>query len=257
VTHSSALARRLRDLLMAIAGMVLVWWLYVTVVSVPAFLLPKPQAVAVALWQLVESGDIWGHLYSTLSVMLIGLAAGVALGLACGAALAHSESLQVWLDGPLLLLQTAPKIALAPLFLIWFGLGLLSKVMLVISLVFFPVLIGTMLGIRSVAPGFHDLSRILKLTAWRTFLHVELPHAAADILAGVRVGSLQAIVGAILAEWLSSKSGLGYLMIMANATFNAPLLFAAVVLTVGIGILTYFLIESVEMRLLGWRSSND
>lgn len=254
---SSTLGERLRDLVIAIAAIVLVWWLYVSVASVPAFLLPTPQAVAAALWNLVETGDIWAHLYSTLSVMLIGLAVGVVLGLVCGAILAHFERLRVWLDGPLLFLQTAPKIALAPLFLIWFGLGLLSKVLLVVSLVFFPVLIGTMLGIRSVAPGFHDLSRMLKLPAWRVFLHIELPHAAGDILAGVRVGSLQAIVGAILAEWLSSKSGLGYLMIMANSTFDAPLLFAAVVLTVAIGILTYFAIESVEMHVLRWRSSND
>jgi NitT/TauT family transport system permease protein len=257
MSASSKLGGRLRDLVIAITVIVGAWWLYVSVAKVPAFLLPTPQAVAATLWQLVQSGEIWGHLSATLSVMLIGLVAGVVLGLVCGAILAHAAALQVWLDGPLLFLQTAPKIALAPLFLIWFGLGLLSKVLLVVSLVFFPVLIGTMLGIRSVAPGFHDLARILKLPTWRMFLHIELPHAAGDILAGVRVGSLQAIVGAILAEWLSSKSGLGYLMIMANSTFDAPLLFAAVVLTVAIGILTYFVIESVEMLVLGWRSSHD
>ena len=251
------LGRRFRDLAIAVCGIVGVWWLYISIVTVPEFLLPTPQSVGLALWQLVASGDIWVHLSATLSVVLIGLAAGVALGMLCGAILAHFDKLRAWLDGLLLFLQTAPKIALAPLFLIWFGLGLLSKVMLVISLVFFPVLIGTMLGVRSVELSLHDLARILKLSAWRTFVSIELPHAAADILAGVRVGGLQAVVGAILAEWLSSKAGLGYLMIMANSTFNAPLLFAAVALTVGIGIVMYFLIESIEMRILHWRPSHD
>lgn len=254
-THK--LGRRFRDLAIAVCGLVGVWWLYISIATVPEFLLPTPQSVGLALLQLVASGDIWAHLSATLSVVLIGLAAGVALGMLCGAILAHFDKLRAWLDGLLLFLQTAPKIALAPLFLIWFGLGLLSKVMLVISLVFFPVLIGTMLGVRSVELSLHDLARILKLSAWRTFVSIELPHAAADILAGVRVGGLQAVVGAILAEWLSSKTGLGYLMIMANSTFNAPLLFAAVALTVGIGIVMYFLIESIEMSILHWRPSHD
>lgn len=251
------LLHRFRDLAIAVFGIVGVWWLYISIASVPTFLLPTPQSVGQALWTLVQSGDIWAHLGATLSVVLIGLASGVALGIVCGALLAHFDKLRAWLDGLLLFLQTAPKIALAPLFLIWFGLGLLSKVILVISLVFFPVLIGTMLGVRSVAPSLHDLARILKLSAWRSFVSIELPHAAADILAGVRVGSLQAVVGAILAEWLSSKVGLGYLMIMANSTFNAPLLFAAVALAVGIGIVMYFLIESIEMRVLHWRMPHD
>jgi NitT/TauT family transport system permease protein len=251
------LRHRFRDLAIAILGIVGAWWLYISVVPVPAFLLPTPQSVGQALWALVRSGDIWGHVGATLSVVLVGLTSGVTLGIVCGALLARFDRLRAWLDGPLLFLQTAPKIALAPLFLIWFGLGMLSKVMLVISLVFFPVLIGTVLGVRSVEPGLRDLARILKLTSWRSFVSIELPHAAADIFAGIRVGGLQAVVGAILAEWLSSKVGLGYLMIMANSTFNAPLLFAAVVLTVGIGMAMYFLVESIEMRVLHWRVSLD
>ena len=257
MTNTRNLGRRFRDLTIAVCSIVGVWSLYISVATVPEFLLPTPQSVGLALWQLVASGDIWAHLSATLSVVLIGLGAGVALGMVFGTILAHFDKLRAWLDGLLLFLQTAPKIALAPLFLIWFGLGLLSKVILVISLVFFPVLIGTILGVRSVEPSLRDLARILKLSAWRTLVSIELPQASADILAGVRVGSLQAVVGAILAEWLSSKTGLGYLMIMANATFNAPLLFAAVALTVGVGIVMYFLIESIEMRVLHWRFYND
>ncbi len=254
---SGQLLRRLRDLALAIVAIVFAWWLYVRVSDVPAYLLPAPQAVGDALWELVASHTLWQHLGATLSVILIGLAAGVAGGLLAGALLAHFDRLRFWLDGMLLFLQTAPKIALAPLFLIWFGLGMLSKVMLVVSLVFFPILIGTLLGIRSVDPSLMDLARILKLSPWKALVRIQLPSAAGDILAGLRVGVLQAVVGAILAEWLSSKAGLGYLMTMANATFNAPLLFAAVALTVGLGILMYFIVESVEIRVLRWRTPHD
>ena len=253
MSRTQSFVLRLRDLAIAMVVLIGLWWLYVSMSNVQAFLLPHPAAVGEALLALFESGDIWRHLASTLSVVSIGLATGTLLGLAVGALLAHFEKIGAWLDGTILLLQTAPKIALAPLFLIWFGLGLLSKVLLVVSLVFFPVMIGTLLGLRSVDSALRDLARILRLHPWRVFLRIELPSAAADILAGVRVGALQAVVGAILAEWLSSKSGLGYLMVMANASFNAPLLFAAIALTVFIGIVMYFVLESLEAWLVYWK----
>ncbi|MFS2162424.1 ABC transporter permease [Variovorax sp. Varisp62] len=247
------LLRRGRDIGLATVSIVLAWWFATLDERVPAYLLPTPVSVWQALEMMFANGDIWSHLGATLSVIFLGLIAGSLAGILGGAILASFDILRVWLNGTLLFLQIAPKIALAPLFLIWFGLGIASKVALVTSLVFFPVLIGTMLGIRSCDASLIDLARILRLSWMRALLTIFLPAAAADILAGVRVGCLQAVVGAVLAEWISSKSGLGHLMIRANSVFNTPLLFAAVVLTVLVGVLLYFMVESLEVRVLRHR----
>ncbi len=156
--------------------------------------------------------------------------------------------------GPyLFFFQTAPKIALAPLFILWFGLGLTSKIVLTVSLVFFPVMVGTMLGLRSVPANLHALCAILKLSPRDKLLRVELPAAVPEIFAGLKVAAVQATIGAILAEWLSGGTGLGYLMVFAGTTYKTPLLFAMVLVTSLLGIAVYQALALTEKWLLSWR----
>jgi len=244
--------RRLLETMAAIAAIVVAWDLYIRVFDVPGFLLPSPAAVGVALLEAAR-GPLWGHLASTVGLLVSGYAAGVGLGLACGLLLAKSPRSERWLSGPLLFLQTAPKIALAPLFLIWFGLGIASKLALIVSLVFFPVLVATLVGIRSVDRRLHDLARVLRLSPWQRFRRIECPAALPDIFVGLRVGAVQAVVGAVLAEWMAGRQGLGYLMTFATATYKTPLLFAAVIVTALLGIAVYQAVEALERRVLAWR----
>jgi NitT/TauT family transport system permease protein len=230
------------------------WHLGVVWFEIPAFLLPPPERVWQALVSLAASGELAMHAGTTLGVVLGGLALGSLLGLACGVGLAKSRAAERWLAGPILFLQTAPKIALAPLFLIWFGLGIASKLVLVVSLVFFPVLVGTMLGIRSVDSRMLDLARLLRLSWWRSLRRIELPAALPSIFAGLRVAAVQAVVGAILAEWMSSRAGLGFLMVQASASYRTPVLFASIAATVVLGIVVYRAVELVERRALAWRA---
>lgn len=241
------------DHLIGLVAIIVLWRVYIVASDTPAFVLPTPESVGAAILDLARTGQLWGHLAFTLSNMLWGFLIGAALGGAAGFAFAHLPRVERWLEGPLLILQTAPKIALAPLFVIWFGLGVASKIALVASLVFFPVMIGALVGVRSLDPRLNDLARILHLSSRTRAVRIELPAALPDIFVGLRIGAVQAVVGAILGEWMSGRMGLGYLMTFATATYKTPLLFAAVIMTIMLGLAVHLVLEACERRLLGWK----
>jgi NitT/TauT family transport system permease protein len=241
------------DHLVGLVAVVVLWRVYIAATDAPAFVLPTPESVGAAILDLAASGQLWTHLGFTLSNMLWGFLIGAGGGIAAGFALAHAPRVERWIEGPLLILQTAPKIALAPLFVIWFGLGVASKIALVVSLTFFPVLVGALVGVRSLDPRLRDLADVLRLSGWTRAVRIELPAALPEIFVGLRIGAVQAVVGAILGEWMSGRMGLGYLMTFATATYKTPLLFAAVILTIGLGLAVHLLIAAGERRLLGWK----
>ena len=229
------------------------WWAYVAVSGVPPFVLPPPAAVFAELWILFVDGRIWPHLAHTVGVIVAGLAIGAASGLVLGIILAKWRRVERVVGPYLFFFQTAPKIALAPLFILWFGLGLTSKIILTVSLVFFPVMVGTILGLRSVPANLHALCAILKLRPLDKLMRIELPAAVPEIFAGLKVAAVQATIGAILAEWLSGGTGLGYLMVFAGTTYKTALLFAMVLTTSLLGIAIYRLLQAAENRLLSWQ----
>lgn len=246
--------RRVLELPAALVAVAIAWDLYVRLSGVPNYLLPAPADVGRAIVDLAVSGQLWSHLGFTLGNLAAGLAMGAVLGMAAGLALARSPALERALGGPILFLQTAPKIALAPLFVIWFGLGATSKMILVVSLVLFPVMIGMLVGLKGVDRRLVDLARLLQLSPWQRFRRIELPAALPELFVGLRVGAVQAVVGAILGEWMSGRQGLGYLMTFATATYKTPMLFAAVVLTALLGIAVYQAVDIAERHLLSWRA---
>nr|WP_306268626.1 ABC transporter permease [Pararhizobium sp. IMCC3301] len=250
--------RNFRDYSISILGLLFFWWLASGPLQMPIYLLPSPADTFLAILELVLSGALWVHLGFTLQNLLLGLVTGTLAGVAVAYLWSRVPSLAFWLDGPMVIMQTAPKIALAPLFVVWFGFGVLSKVVLVFSLVFFPVFVSAVAGFKAIDYRLHDLSKLLDLSAKARFLHVELPSALPAIFIGMRIGAVQALVGAVLGEWMSGQWGLGYLMTYASATYQTPLLFAAVVLTVTLGILLHFALMWAENRLLSWKEvSND
>lgn len=229
------------------------WWGYVELFNVPRFVLPPPQAVFSELVRVFADGSIWPHLGHTVGVIVAGFAIGAAAGFALGFVLGTWPRVERIIGPYLFFFQTAPKIALAPLFILWFGLGLTSKIVLTVSLVFFPVMAGTILGLRSMPANLHALCAILKLKPRDKLLRVELPSAVPEIFAGLKVAAVQATIGAILAEWLSGSQGLGYLMVFAGTTYKTPLLFAMVLVTSLLGIAIYQSLAATEKWLLSWR----
>jgi NitT/TauT family transport system permease protein len=245
------------DYTIALAALLFVWWFASGPMGMPPYLLPSPAKTYTALINIAASGELFVHLRFTLGNMLLGLATGCIAGVALAYIMARLPSLSLWLDGPLVILQTAPKIALAPLFVVWFGFGILSKVILVFSLVFFPVFIGALAGFRASDKRLEDLSTLLGLRPLQRFFQIELMSAMPEIFVGLKIGAVQALVGAILAEWMSGKVGLGYLMTFASATYKTPLLFAAVGMTVLLGILMHSILGLFEKRFLSWKGNAD
>lgn len=247
-------AAHARQYLVSLAAIVVIWDVYVRLSGAPDYLLPSPGATFGAIIALGWSG-LLPHLGYTLGNLVLGFGLGSLIGILVGLALHRMPRLEAVLRGPVLFLQTAPKIALAPLFVIWFGLGIASKIALIVSLVAFPVLIGALTGLRGIDSRRIDLARLLRLGAFTRFWRIELPSAMPDIFVGLKIGAVQAVVGAILGEWMAGKAGLGYLMTFATATYKTPLLFAAVLLTVVLGISVYFLLDALERRLFAWRDA--
>lgn len=245
------------DYALALIVLLAAWWFATGPMEMPTYLLPSPLRTWNALVGIAVTGELWVHLGFTLQNIVLGLVLGCVAGIALAYLMTRFPKLAVWLDGPLVILQTAPKIALAPLFVVWFGFGILSKIILIFSLVFFPVFIGAIAGFRSLDPKMKDLAKLLGLSTFQRFRQIELPSAMPEVFVGVKIGAVQALVGAVLAEWMSGKFGLGYLMTFASATYKTPLLFAAVLMTVVLGLLLHVILTMLENRLLSWKGAKQ
>ncbi|GAA1168046.1 ABC transporter permease [Streptomyces hebeiensis] len=228
------------------------WYLYVTLADVPSFLLPAPGEVWDAGRQMVTEGQLWPHLGYTLRNIALGFVGGSLVGILLGWVLWASRPVREIFAPYMVLLQAAPKIAVAPLLVLWFGLSLTSQYALILLLVFFPMTAATMLGLRDVPADVSTLGRLLHLSRWRYLRTIQLPAAMPALLAGAKIAVIDAMTGAFLAEYLSADRGLGYLMVLGNTQNDTPLLIAAVVLTVAVGLLGFGLVSLAERRLLRW-----
>jgi NitT/TauT family transport system permease protein len=251
------LLRRALPVIAAAALFLLGWRLIVALGGYPPFILPTPEAVAARLVRAVGDGTLLPHASATLTAVTLGLAVGAGLALLIGYLLARSALAERLLSPYLVAAQATPVLALAPLIALWFGSGLASKVVICALIVFFPVAVATMVGIRSVDARLLELGRSLRATRWQVFRHLELPAATPQILGGMRVGVTLAVVGAIVAEWAApGERGLGMLVLLARGgLFDIPLMFAALVTIAFIGVALYLVVVVVERRLVGaWRS---
>jgi NitT/TauT family transport system permease protein len=251
------LLRSLAPILAAAAVFVIGWRLIVALGGYPPFILPTPEQVAARLVRAIGDGTLLPHVAATLTAVGLGLLVGAGLALVIGYLLARSGLAERLLSPYLVAAQATPILALAPLIALWFGAGLVSKVVICALIVFFPVAVATMVGIRSVDARLLELGRSLRATRWQVFRHLELPAATPQILGGMRVGVTLSVVGAIVAEWAApGERGLGMLVLLARGSlFDIPLMFATLVTIALIGVALYLVVVVVERRLIGaWRS---
>ncbi|NOU92461.1 ABC transporter permease subunit [Paenibacillus sp. LMG 31456] len=249
--------RQVGEYFAAILFLVILWYAYVVIFDVPAFIVPLPADVGKALIEMFSTQDLMHHFFVTSGEVLAGFVLGIVFGYVIGYLIGKFKFLEDALMPYILLAQTAPKIALAPLFVIWFGLGFTSKLMLIISMVFFPVMLGAIFGLKSVTYNLKCLMQITGLNWWQKIIQVELPHSLPQIFAGLKVGMVQAVIAAIVAEWISGESGLGYLLVFNSTTYNSPMLFASIIYTIVVGIIFYALISFLENRFLFWHDSKQ
>jgi NitT/TauT family transport system permease protein len=236
---------------------VLLWKAIVVIGNLPTFILPPPELVAERFVTAWLDGTMWPHFSTTLVELALGFVVGAGLALALGYLLARSRLAERLLSPYIVAAQATPVLVLAPVLTLWLGTGLLPKVVICALIVFFPVAIATMVGIRTVDQRLLELGRSLRATPRQIALQLELPAALPQILGGMRVGATLAVIGAIVGEWAGASRGLGVLINLARGSlFDIPLMFATLVTIALIGVALYLLVLLVERILIGsWRSS--
>jgi NitT/TauT family transport system permease protein len=243
--------RRLATTLLSLAAFLVAWKLLTVVTGTPDYILPAPEVVGERAVRAIGSGLLWEHTAVTLTEILLGLALGAATAIGVGTALGKSVVIERVLSPYIVAAQSVPILALAPLLDIWFGGGLLARVLICALIVFFPIAIATMVGIRSADPLLVELLRSLGATQSQRTTRIEIPSALPVIFGGLRVGVTLAVIGAVVAEWAGASSGLGVLINIANqGLFDTPLMFVALATLAVIGIGLHGLVVSVERRLV-------
>ena len=238
----------------ALVGFLLLWQAVVIVSGFPPFILPPPAAVLGRLVTAWTAGIIQPHLGTTLVAVALGFAVGAGSALVVGYSLARSALVERLLSPYLVAAQAIPILVLAPVIVLWFGPGLVGKVVICSLIVFFPVAVATMVGIRAVDAGLLELGRSLRATRRQILTTLEIPAALPSIFGGLRVGVTLAVVGAIVGEWAGAQRGLGVLINLARGSlFDIPLMFATLVTIAMVGIVLYLAVVLVERRLVGAR----
>jgi NitT/TauT family transport system permease protein len=241
--------------IIASLGVFLVAWQAIVVVgSYPPFILPGPLTVGQRFVKAWTDGTMWPHFATTLVEVLLGFAIGATLAIVVGVLLARSRLAERLLSPYLVAAQATPILALAPLIALWFGTGLPSKLVITTLIVFFPVAVATMVGLRSVDPRLIEMARAFRATNAQVVRRVEIPAALPAILGGMRVGVTLAVIGAIIAEWAGGERGLGVLINVARGSlFDIPLMFATLATLALLGVTLYLVMVRIERRLVGER----
>ena len=217
----------------------------------------KPSLVAQQLIELLGSGRIYPHIRITLSEIAVGYLIGSLFGLTLGFLLGRSRFLSDVFQPYIMAFYSIPKIAVAPLFIIWFGLGIQSKIAIVVLSAFFIVFFNTFAGMQGLNQDYINLARLMGATKTQTIFRVILPAAAPFILIGLRMAIPYAVIGAIIGEFIGSNQGLGYFILYAAQTFDAPSLFAGIIILVSIVFLVNQALMAVERRALRWRPAEQ
>lgn len=242
------------QLLLTLLGFLLMWEAAARVSGTPTYILPPPSVVLVALAE--RAGDLAYHAAVTTSVILIGFALAVALGVPLALGVAFSPWFRRVVYPAIVLSQMVPKIAVAPLFIIWFGFDVTPKILITFLIAFFPIVIDAVVGFTSLPPETTRLARSMGARPLDFFLKVRLPHALPNLFAGMKMAMAGAAVGAIVGEFVASSAGLGYLLLVANGELDTPLVFAGLLVLSAIGVGLFFSIEAAERVAIPWHASS-
>lgn len=229
------------------------WYAGATLFNLPTYLLPRPDVVLARLAEdfpyLMKHS--WVTTYEAVAGFVLSIVVGVPLAFVIVSSNVIERAIMPWL----VLSQTFPKVALAPLIVVWFGLGLWPKILVTFLVAFFPVVISTVVGLRSMEQEMLELARSMKADRFQLFWKFRMPLALPSFFSGLKVSVAFSVVGAVIAEWVGATAGLGYLLLTANANLDTPLLFAVLVILTILGIVLYYAVEVVESRLIPWHAT--
>lgn len=234
-------------------GAVLLWEAAVRFFAVPEYVLPAPSKILVDLSHNLPI--VFSAALTTFEPMVLGFLLAVVLGVGLSLAIVYSRFFEAAFYPLLVVLQIVPKIAVAPLFIIWVGYGLASKVLLVFLLSFFPIVVNSIVAFKSIEPDLYDLARTYRAGRLRVFFRIELPSALPSLFAGFKVAAALSATAAVVAEFVASDSGLGYLLLHYNGNFNTSMTFATICVLSLLGLVLYGLVALVERFAIPWHVS--
>ncbi|WP_442595212.1 ABC transporter permease [Parapusillimonas sp. JC17] len=247
------------DILLPLGTLVFVltlWDISVRWFGVPNYLLPPPLDVFKAFWHGYSTGLLWPHLLTTAAETLLGFILGCSVALVLGGLVAEYKLLEKAVYPFVVALQSMPKVALAPLLLVWFGFGLMSKVVLVALICFFPMFVNVVSGLRSARPELIDLYTAFSATRFQIFKDIKLPSALPAIFAGLQIAIVLSLLGAVVGEFVASQQGLGSLIQAASLNFDLPTMFACIVTLALMGALATMTMQYVQRRVLFWETGS-
>lgn len=228
------------------------WQIYVRAANVNAVILPAPTDIASTLWD--ERSTLLSDLWVTFKEIALGFVVGAVAGMACGILIAYSKVLERTLYPIVIASQVIPVFAIAPLLIIWFGFGITPKVLIAALIVFFPICVNQVEGLRSAEQGAVDLLRSYGASEWRVFRVIRLPASIPYLLAGMQIGVTFSVIGAVIAEWVGAQEGLGALMLSANSQSDTALVFAAILTVAIVGVTLFGLVRVVGDVVWPWQA---
>jgi len=234
-----------------IAASIFAWELIARLTDTPRWFLPPPSAIASALFD--DRRLMLHHTWVTLEELLLGFTISVLLGIAFALAIASSRVVERAFYPFVVASQAIPIIALAPILLIWFGYGLTPKVIVVVLICFFPIVVNTVDGLRSVDPELIDLLRSMGANEWTIYRVIRIPSSLPYIFSGTRIAAAVSVIGALIGEWVGASAGLGYLMTRSAAQFLTARVFAAVLISAVIGLAMFGIVSLLERLFLPWQ----
>ena len=238
--------------LITLAVLIGVWSASIAAFQIPDYLLPTPSAVLRAFKVGYVDGVFWPHLLFTLKSVVIGYAVGCSLAVLAGIALAESPSFELFAYPYIVALQSMPKIAIAPLIIVWLGFGIESKIVMVALVCFFPLFINTAVGIKQADPQLLELMRAFSAPRWMVFARVKLPAAAGHIFAGLQIAVVLALIGAVVAEFVASTHGLGHVIKAASIDLQTNVMFASLLSLAVLGVAGSQALRWLHRRVVFW-----
>ncbi len=221
--------------------------------GVPAYLLPAPSAIAADIAK--NFTYFLPHLWATTAEILVGFVISIAIGMPIAIGLTFSRIMNKAVYPLIVGSQVVPKVAIAPLMLTWFGFGMAPKIAIIVTIAFFPIVVNAVVGLKSAPPQMIYLAQSMGASSWQMFWRFRLPQALPSIFAGIKMASVLAVIGAVVAEFVGADSGLGYVILSASSNFDITRQFSAIVLLSVLGMLFFWLTELAERRFLPWHVS--
>jgi NitT/TauT family transport system permease protein len=242
---------------LSLIGAILLWQILTVVGNFPAFILPSPTDVFTRMVQLIGDGSLLYHSMITLGEVISGLVIGLVAAVVLGYLLAKNRVMEKVLSPYIVASQAIPIVAIAPLLVIWFGPGILSKVLITALIVFFPILVNIIVGVRAVTDQYYELMRSLQATKWQTLRFLEIPAAMPVFLGGLRIGATLAVIGAVVGEFVGADRGLGFLVNLGRGLYDTALVFVSIITLVIMALVIYGGVSLLDRWFLTWMQPRE